>query len=220
MTHDIQTQQSWPKIYLAGPDVFLANCLDIDKEKKVICKKYALRGFVPSDNNVGRESGHNTAYDLAMNIAKANFELMKEADSCIANLTPFRGPSADVGTVGEIHYMYGLGKPVFGYSNDSRLYDQRVIDDYYKGEVVDKYDNMLKSKALRGKNDDMLVENYDAFDNLMIPYTMENSGGRFFKAQSTCEDYYGDLSVFEKIARAAAEFFYGQEILYEHLKAA
>ena len=30
---------------------------------------------------------------------------MKEADAIIANLTPFRGPSADTGTVYELGYM-------------------------------------------------------------------------------------------------------------------
>ena len=45
--------------------------------------------------------------------------------SC-ANLTPFRGPGADPGTVYELGYMAGRGKPCFGYTNDASLYVDRV----------------------------------------------------------------------------------------------
>ena len=48
--------------------------------------------------------------------------MMDAADAIIANLTPFRGPSADAGTVYELGYMAGRGKLCLAYSNDpSRL---------------------------------------------------------------------------------------------------
>ena len=43
---------------------------------------------------------------------------MIAADAIIANLTPFRGPSADAGTVYELGYMAGRGKLCLGYCND------------------------------------------------------------------------------------------------------
>ena len=36
--------------------------------------------------------------------------MMDAADAIIANLTPFRGPGADAGTVYELGYMAGRGK--------------------------------------------------------------------------------------------------------------
>jgi len=46
-----------------------------------------------------------------------------------ANLTPFRGPSADVGTVYELGYMLGKGgKLCLGYSNTPRGYIDKVRD--------------------------------------------------------------------------------------------
>jgi nucleoside 2-deoxyribosyltransferase len=36
----------------------------------------------------------------------------------IVNLTPFLGPSADVGSAYEMGFMRTLGRPIFAYSND------------------------------------------------------------------------------------------------------
>ena len=51
---------------------------------------------------------------------------MDAADAIIANLTPFRGPSADAGTVYELGYMAGRGKLCLAYSNDPAVYAERV----------------------------------------------------------------------------------------------
>ena len=48
--------------------------------------------------------------------------MMDAADAIIANLTPFRGPGADPGTVYELGYMAGRGKLCLGYCNDPALY--------------------------------------------------------------------------------------------------
>ena len=51
---------------------------------------------------------------------------MNSADAIIANLTPFRGPGADAGTVYELGYMAARGKLCLGYSNDPASYAERV----------------------------------------------------------------------------------------------
>jgi len=80
-------------IYLAGPDVFLPDGVEIGRKKAAICARYLI-------------------------IFKGNEAMMEAADAIIANLTPFRGPSADAGTVYELGYMAGRGKLCFAYSND------------------------------------------------------------------------------------------------------
>ena len=40
------------KIYLAGPDVFLPDALEIGREKVAICARYDLIGLYPLDNTV------------------------------------------------------------------------------------------------------------------------------------------------------------------------
>ncbi len=43
--------------------------------------------------------------------------MMLEADGIIANLTPWRGVSADVGTVYELGFMCALNKAAYAYTN-------------------------------------------------------------------------------------------------------
>ncbi|KAH2843018.1 hypothetical protein KXW36_000355, partial [Aspergillus fumigatus] len=40
------------KIYLAGPDVFLPDALDIGKQKVAICERYGVRGLYPLDTAI------------------------------------------------------------------------------------------------------------------------------------------------------------------------
>jgi len=53
----------------------------------------------------------------------------RSRDFGVLNLTPFRGTSADVGTVFELGFLTGLGKSVFAYTNDiaDLLYRLSVI---------------------------------------------------------------------------------------------
>ena len=53
---------------------------------------------------------------------------IRSADALIANLTPFRGSSADVSTAYELGFMRALGRPVFGYSTTAVPFTQRSRD--------------------------------------------------------------------------------------------
>src|SRR5438477_9997589 len=109
------------KIYLAGPDVFLPDALDIGQRKREICTRHGVTGPYPLDNVIDL-----TAADASLRIFKGNEAMMDAADAIIANLTPFRGPGADAGTVYELGYMAGRGKLLFAYSNDAAIYAERV----------------------------------------------------------------------------------------------
>ena len=109
------------KIYLAGPDVFLPDAVDIGRRKAELCRRHGLTGLYPLDNSV-----ELAARDASLKIFRGNEAMMNEADAIIANLTPFRGPSADAGTVYEVGYMAGRGKLCLGYSNDPSTYTDRV----------------------------------------------------------------------------------------------
>jgi len=52
---------------------------------------------------------------------------MRGCQAMIVNLTPFRGPSADVGSAYEMGFMRALGRPIFAYSRDERPFLDRVI---------------------------------------------------------------------------------------------
>ena len=68
---------------------------------------------------------------------------MIEADAIIANLTPFRGPGADAGTVYELGYMAGRGKLCLGYCNDpdalrrSRRASSPMSQHRHDGRLID-----------------------------------------------------------------------------------
>ena len=87
------------KIYLAGPDVFLPDAVEIGRRKVEICARHGLTGLYPLDNAIDL-----SARDASLDIFRGNEAMMIEADAIIANLTPFRGPGADAGTVYELGY--------------------------------------------------------------------------------------------------------------------
>ena len=100
------------RVYLAGPEVFFPaeEHQAIVAEKKRLLQEYGFEGVDPldtglafSDDEAKPERGHR--------IYQANRELMDSCDAIIANLTPFRGISADPGTVYEVGYnaMRGHG---------------------------------------------------------------------------------------------------------------
>src|ERR1700685_3471333 len=109
------------KIYLAGPDVFLPDAIELGRRKVQLCARHGLVGVYPLDNAIDI-----AAQDSSRQIFRGNETMMIEADAIIANLTPFRGPGADAGTVYELGFMVGRGKLSLGYSNDPTLYPDRV----------------------------------------------------------------------------------------------
>ncbi len=72
------------KIYLAGPDVFLPDAVDIGRRKVELCARHGLIGLYPLDNAIDR-----AATDVSLRIFRGNEAMMIEADAIIANLTPF-----------------------------------------------------------------------------------------------------------------------------------
>ncbi|MBY0380460.1 MAG: nucleoside 2-deoxyribosyltransferase [Xanthobacteraceae bacterium] len=176
------------KIYLAGPDVFLPNAVAMGRRKRDLCERYGHEGLYPLDNEVDPR-----AKDASLRIFQGNQDMMDIADAIIANLTPFRGPSADAGTIFELGYMAGwrtpegLRKICLGYSNAPAPYATRVANftDLKKtseGQLLDP--------------DDMIVEDFGHADNLMIVHALEERGHPLMTA-SEIKDW-DDLSLFEE----------------------
>src|SRR6185312_13912219 len=112
-------------IYLAGPEVFLPDAHQIGERKKGICQKYGFKGLFPLDKELDLSEMSGRAKATA--IYRANVDLISRSDVVVANLTPFRGPSMDVGTAFEIGFGAALHLPIFGYANVSELLVQRVV---------------------------------------------------------------------------------------------
>jgi nucleoside 2-deoxyribosyltransferase len=178
------------KIYLAGPDVFLPDAVEIGRRKVELCTRHGLTGLYPLDNFVDR-----AASDVSLQIFRGNEAMMTEADAIIANLTPFRGPGADPGTVYELGYMAGRAKLCLGYSNDPSVYAERVRG-FTKVTTCDG--RLVDATGLT-------VEDFGLSDNLMMIHALDLYGCALVTPRQAPADIWHDLTAFEACVRLAAE---------------
>jgi nucleoside 2-deoxyribosyltransferase len=177
------------RVYLAGPDVFLPDALEIGRQKIEICRRHGLIGLYPLDNVVNRASA-----DASLQIFRANEAMMDQADAIIANLTPFRGPGADAGTVFELGYMSARGKFCLGYSNDPAIYADRVR----RFTKVTARDGGLVDA------DGLTVEDFGHNDNLMMIHALDLHGATLVVPREKPADVWHDLTAFEVCVGMAA----------------
>ncbi|MFT4115918.1 nucleoside 2-deoxyribosyltransferase [Bradyrhizobium sp.] len=177
------------KIYLAGPDVFLPDAIEIGRRKAAICAFYGLVGLYPLDNEIDL-----TAPDASRQIFASNEAMMDEAAAIIANLTPFRGAGADPGTVYELGYMAGRGKFCLAYSNDPAVYADRVRR---FADVTSADGRLVDAQGLT-------VEDFGLVDNLMMIHAVELRGGPLVTPATMPADVWHDLAAFEACVRMAA----------------
>ena len=95
------------RIYLAGPEVFLPDALEIGGRKSALCLKHGYQGVFPLDGSL--DLAGLTKVEQSRRISAANEGLMRTCNLLIANLTPFRGVSADAGTAFEVGFHAGAG---------------------------------------------------------------------------------------------------------------
>jgi nucleoside 2-deoxyribosyltransferase len=177
-------------VYLAGPDVFLPDAFEIGRRKIELCRRHGLTGLYPLDNAIDA-----AAQDASLRIFRGNETMMIAADAIIANLTPFRGPGADAGTVYELGYMAGRGKLCLGYSNDPSSYADRVRQ---FTEVAARDGSLVDAAGLT-------VEDFGLSDNLMMMHALDLHGCALVTPRQPTADVWHDLTAFETCVRIAAE---------------
>jgi len=184
------------KVYIAGPEVFFPNGKEIIARKGELARKY---GFEANTFGGGDYPADKFAFGVA--ISKANEDTMRGSDFILANMTPFRGLSTDVGTAYEIGFMCALGKAAFAYTNDPRFYDVRLTADYYGGDVARAEDGMMRGA------DGWMVEDHAMADNLMLDGGIVERGGIVARAPEGPVLPWDDLSVYEQALKAARAYF-------------
>lgn len=182
------------KVYLAGPEVFLPDGQAVLEGKRALAERHGFAGLVPGDLQVRADTPR--AFGLA--ISAANETLMRQADFVVANMTPFRGVSTDVGTAWELGFMGGLGKPAFAYTNVARGYRDRVVEDFYSGAVTADDQGRLRGA------DGHAVEEFEMADNLMLDGGIEARGGVLVRRDVDPARLFTDLSAYEACLAAAA----------------
>jgi nucleoside 2-deoxyribosyltransferase len=170
--------------YLAGPDVFLPNAVVHAARKVEICRRVGLRGLPPLDQD-GEPA--DKALDPWRTIYQRCMAMMERCDIIIANLTPFGGASADAGTLIEVGWFLGKGRPIFGYSNSCENFEARM------------------RRQLSENRANLVIEGFDLPDNLMIVGAVDSGGYPIFIPSDGKARGIDALDVFEACATAAAQ---------------
>ncbi len=144
-------------IYLGGPDVFLPNAIEVGRMKMQMCVEFGFEGLFPLDND-------EELLGNPEKIFRVNRERMDKAKIGLFNLTPFRGPSADVGTVFELGYMFAQEKRLFGYTSDKSAYWERLA-------TIDREKEQMRDA------DGLSIEPFGLIDNLVVVRSIIDSGG-------------------------------------------
>ncbi|WBV41777.1 nucleoside 2-deoxyribosyltransferase [Pseudoroseomonas cervicalis] len=176
------------RIYLAGPDVFLPDAAAIAAEKKAICARHGAFGIFPTDPiaDPAAEAATERWYEIYLR----NEAHIRAADAMIANLTPFRGPSADAGTVYEVGFMRALGRPVAGYTNSAEDFTRRTRA--FLGEAL----RPLPDGGW-ADGEGLHLESFGCHDNLMIDGGIRASGAHLIARDVPEERRWRDLTAFE-----------------------
>lgn len=175
------------RVYLAGPDVFLPDPLGAAAAKKQLCAAYGFEGVFPLDAELDLTGVD--PHEAALRISRANEALIRACDLVVAHLTPFRGPSADVGTAYEMGFARALGKRVFAYTNVELDFATRT--ERFVREV------RTRSDGAREDEDGLQIESFGLDDNLMLIGAIEDSGGALFRAAVAPGRRFLDLGAFE-----------------------
>lgn len=157
-----------PKLYLAGPEIFLPNAEEMAQKQKALCEKHGFTGLHPMDNNVNIA---DNSFATANNIYRGDTGQIWKCDIIIANCNSFRGALMDDGTAYELGYANALGKPSYGYVSNADSYIERVTRRYPcyipKG-----------GKLYIDKDGYLLVDDFGTKINLMMQCGMTANGGR------------------------------------------
>jgi hypothetical protein len=130
--------------------------------------------------------------DLARRIFHSNLALMETCEGIIANVSPFRGPSADAGTAWELGYFAGARKVSFSYTTCPLTYEARFgLDRDERGMTVD----------MQGRSDNcMITESVYHFEK--PPHVKGDTTPPHLSNAD-----YESLQPFRAVVDAAAEFF-------------
>jgi len=177
-----------PLAYLAGPDVFLQNAAGHAARKAAICASHGITALPPLNEDVASLAAMPEAEAWRAIFAK-DLAMMERADLVIANLTPFRGASADSGTLVELGWFLGRGRPIFAYSNCATPFAER------SAALLSRLPDPMPGLSVGG---------FGLPDNLMIPGAVETGGHPIMLPEGGADLPFDSLDVFARCVAVAA----------------
>jgi len=170
--------------YLAGPDVFLPKAGAHAEAKLAICARHGILGRSPLNEDIATLAAMEEAEAWRAIFAK-DIAMMEGCDIIIANLTPFRGASADAGTLVELGWFLGRGRPAYGYTNSAQPFAAR---------------SLAQVAAVPDPMPGLTVGGFGLPDNLMIAGALR----AFVTPEDGRDRAFDALDIFEACVRAAA----------------
>jgi nucleoside 2-deoxyribosyltransferase len=170
----------------------LPDAVDWLARKKAVCAGVGLVGVSPLDELADAPVAWGGLPEWRR-IALRNEAHIRSCAAIVANLTPFRGPSADAGTVYEVGFARGVGLRVFGYATVATPFLERTLSSIAGAR--------READGTWWDGDGLLVEQFGLFDNLMIEGCIADSSGSLVRENA---DRWRDLSVFERCVHAVA----------------
>ena len=171
-------------------EAFLANAREIGAPTAV-CARHGLVGVFPADEEEAcdpamplpeRGLAISRAMERAMRVRRRDY---------IVNLTPTRGPSADVGSAYEMGFMRALGRPIFAYSTTPARSSTTAA---FCGGKVRRADRGARGSGRHGNRATL-------HDNLMLAGSVAASSGCLITATVRPAERYTSLAVFERLRR-------------------
>ena len=162
------------RIYLAGPEVFYPDPLSRIAYMKSILSDLGLEGLFPIDGQLNLQNMESR--EIAETIYLANVDLLRSADGVLASMTPFRGPSMDVGTGWEMGFAAATRIPVIGYWTSQDVLrargitwpEDKLVKKTYADRVADAWAPITNLNGRKVDLDGWLVEDFGLPDNLMV----------------------------------------------------
>ena len=156
-----------PKLYLAGPEVFLPDALGFAEKQRALCTAYGFVALHPLDNSLDLGAGD---METAMRIFRGDVDQIRACDIVVANCNGFRGVCMDDGAAFELGYGDALGKPSYGYIGELTSQVERTIRDYPCTPFDDK--------VHVDREGYLVTDDFGTSINLMMQCAMIASGGR------------------------------------------
>ncbi|MEL6317748.1 MAG: nucleoside 2-deoxyribosyltransferase [Pseudomonadota bacterium] len=161
------------KLYLAGPEVFHAQAVEIGRAKRAACAARGFDGLYPIDADVAPGAPPPSGAADAARIYAANLALIEAADAVVANVSPFKSYDCDPGTAWEIGFAAARGLLVCAYANDGRAVAERERALREAAAGAGGFGPAESLFPLR----DTAAEDFGMPANLMIAESVARSGG-------------------------------------------
>ena len=176
------------KLYLTGPAVLHPFAQAISVHLKAFCRSCGFEGFWAGDD---RDTGSSQM------IFVATCEAIRRADAVIADIGPFRGPHADVGTAFQVGLAYQAGIPVFAHTGAFRPNEKMdvvpLIDRIWFGDYAPRENRRYFEAGEDGRwrdKDGFEVENFGRADSVMIAHAIRSLTFSAVEAICDAADYF------------------------------